>query len=215
MIVITIDQRGSRSDKDRVPELIADLSDVPTVRPFQRTAGDEVQAVLDDAAAAIGVALSLGAGGRWSVGLGIGPIDEPLPEETRAGSGEAFEAARDAVERAKHLSGRVGVLVPADRPAGERLQAELCLLALTLRRRTRTQAEAAALRSAGATQAAIAEELGITQQSVSARLAAGLVEEVAALVDAVVPVTQLLCDAGPGESGGPATVGRGEKEGRA
>lgn len=206
MIVVTVDQRGSRRDKDRVPELLDELDSVPTVRPFQRTAGDEVQAVLADAAAAVGVALSLGAGRHWSVGLGIGPVHTPLPQETRAGSGPAFEAARSAVERAKHLSGRIGVSVVKDPEAGARLQAELSLLSLTLRRRTAAQAEAAALRSAGSTQAEIARELGITQQSVSARLAGGMVEEVAALVESIVPAVQSLVDAagrdgsGPGES---------------
>lgn len=186
MIVITIDQRDSRRRKDEVPALIERLQGVPTVRPFQRTAGDEVQAVLDDAAAAIGVALSLGAGGRWSVGVGVGSVQRPLPAETRAGSGEAFEAARVAVERAKSLSGRIGVVIPKDPAEGARLQAELSLLSLTLARRTPQQAEAAALRASGATQAQIAQRLGISQQAVSSRLAAGQVDEAAALVESVV-----------------------------
>ncbi|WP_199712604.1 hypothetical protein [Galactobacter caseinivorans] len=202
MIVITIDQRDSRRREDEVPALITSLAGVPTVRPFQRTAGDEVQAVLDDAGAAIGVALSLGAGGRWSVGLGVGRVHLPLPAETRAGSGEAFEAARVAVERAKTLSGRIGVVVPSDPAEAARLQAELSLLSLTLARRTPQQAEAAALRSAGSTQAQIAERLGISQQAVSSRLAAGQVEEAAALVESVVPAlerTLTALAAGPAE----------------
>lgn len=187
MIVMTVDQRDSRHRADAVPALLEELAEVPTVRPFQRTAGDEVQAVLNDAAAAVGVALSLGAGGSWSVGLGVGAVHHPLPEETRAGSGPAFEAARSAVERAKRLSGHLAVEIPTDTAEAARLEAELTLLSLTLARRTPHQAKAASLRSAGATQSEIAQRLGITQQAVSARLAAGHVEEVGALLDAVVP----------------------------
>lgn len=195
MIVITIDQRDSRRRQDEVPALIESLASVPTLRPFQRTAGDEVQAVLDDAAAAMGVALSLGAGGRWSVGLGVGSVNLPLPAETRAGGGEAFEAARVAVERAKTLSGRIGVVIPADPAEAARLQAELSLLSLTLARRTPQQAEAASLRAGGATQAQIAERLGISQQAVSSRLSAGQVEEAAALVEcAVAALTRTLAE---------------------
>ena len=50
--VLTVDQRNSRTSDDRVPATLAALARLPTLRPFQRTAGDEFQGVLDDPAAA-------------------------------------------------------------------------------------------------------------------------------------------------------------------
>src|SRR5690606_39564507 len=44
---------------------------------------------------------------RWSIGVGVGPVETPLPEQTRAGRGPAFEHARIAVERAKNAPGQV------------------------------------------------------------------------------------------------------------
>ena len=59
MFVMTVDQRGSRRDVDRVAPLLDDLRDLPALRPPQRTAGDEVQLVTDDAGLALSVALDL------------------------------------------------------------------------------------------------------------------------------------------------------------
>ena len=47
MFVLTIDQRGSRRQADRVGQLLGSVAGVPVVRAFERTAGDEVQAVLE------------------------------------------------------------------------------------------------------------------------------------------------------------------------
>ena len=49
-LVLTVDQRGSRHAPDRVGDLLAALADVPTLLSFERTAGDEVQAVVTDPA---------------------------------------------------------------------------------------------------------------------------------------------------------------------
>ena len=67
MFVVTIDQRASRKHGDRVPDLLTHLAasatpggDAPgLVRPFERTVGDEVQAVLDDPALAVAIALDV------------------------------------------------------------------------------------------------------------------------------------------------------------
>ena len=45
-IVLTVDQRGSRSAPDRVTGLISALEDLPARLGFRRTAGDEAQALL-------------------------------------------------------------------------------------------------------------------------------------------------------------------------
>src|SRR6516165_7303917 len=98
MWVITADQRGSRVIGARVAELLAGLPEVAgIVRPAERTVGDEVQVVLDDARGAVDLALHVLRGGGWSVGIGAGAVDEPLPASSRAASGEAFILAREAV----------------------------------------------------------------------------------------------------------------------
>lgn len=78
MIVLTIDQRRSRQGEDKVEALINQANNTVThVRPFQRTAGDEVQAVFDDAMEAIHLAVMMAASGDWSVGLGYGKWSFP------------------------------------------------------------------------------------------------------------------------------------------
>lgn len=172
MFVLTVDQRHSRRGRDQVEDLLGWLAGQPGVlRPFERTAGDEVQGVMDDAAAVVDVALALVRRGEWSVGIGVGPVHEPLPASTRAGSGAAFELARKAVERAKSSPQLLAVGAPdADRAAAA--QAALDLLASVVQRRTDPGWEAVDLISSGTTQTEVAERLGITKQAVSQRLRA-------------------------------------------
>jgi hypothetical protein len=191
MLVLTVDQRGSRREGDRVAGLLADLAvrapagAAGIVRGFERTVGDEVQAVLDDAALAVDLALHLLRLGRWSVGIGVGPVDEPLPDSARAGSGEAFVRARVAVERAKSRARPVPLAVVAAEPDGGRAgEAVLTLLGSVLVRRSAAGwavIDALTELGVGATQEDVARHLGITQQAVSQRLRAALwAEEVAA-----------------------------------
>ena len=53
MFAVTIDQRSSRSAGDRVPELLESLAeacaDNPPIAGFDRTVGDEVEGLFDDA----------------------------------------------------------------------------------------------------------------------------------------------------------------------
>ncbi|MFZ2177541.1 MAG: hypothetical protein WAW17_26640 [Rhodococcus sp. (in: high G+C Gram-positive bacteria)] len=170
MFVLTVDQRGSRRDVDRVGELIAGLGDHPLVRPFQRTAGDEVQAVAADAATVVSLALELVVREHWSIGIGIGPVEEPLPAETRAGRGPAFESARTAVERAKSAPGRVAVEGPEPESAAD-ADTALTLVAVVVARRTEEGREAVAQMRRGLTQTEAARALGISKQAVSQRLA--------------------------------------------
>lgn len=173
MIVLTIDQRRSRSSEDKVEALVKQANaTVPVVRPFQRTAGDEVQAVLDDATEAIRLAVMMAASGDWSVGLGFGQVETPLPKETRAGRGPAFEYARVAVERAKNTNAHLAVHGASTE--SNRLEAELQLTACIVAKRRATAWEAGTLADEGLTQQQIAEQLGITQQAVSSRLSAAL-----------------------------------------
>lgn len=171
MFVLTVDQRGSRRDIDRVGPLLDDLASSPLLRPFERTAGDEVQAVADDADIVVDLALDLVRREHWSVGIGVGEVEEPLPTQTRAGRGPAFEAARDAVERAKRSPS--GVAVEAtDSLAAADADAALTLLALLVSRRTPQGHAAVDLARRGLNQAESAAELGISKQAVSQRLIA-------------------------------------------
>ncbi len=188
MFVLTVDQEGSRSVGDRVPQLLAALADdssaVAAVRRFDRTVGDEVQAVFSDASAAVRTALSLLRRGGWSVGLGAGSVEEPLPAEARAGSGPAFVLAREAVERAKSRGRPAPVAVAgADGDRAADCEAVLTMLGSVARRRTSAGWEAIDALTAlpDGSQEDVARGLGISQQAVSQRLRSAQWFEEAAL----------------------------------
>ncbi|MHA3947729.1 hypothetical protein [Cellulomonas bogoriensis] len=187
---MTIDQRASRRRGDQVDRLLgwagARLSaGAPgIVRGIERTVGDEVQVVLNDSAAVVDTALRVLRLSGWSVGIGIGPVDLPLPAETRAGSGIAFLHARDAVERAKSRARPAPLAVSTTVPElADDCESVLTLLATVISRRT--PAGWAVIDElhrvdVPTTQDAVAGRLGITQQAVSQRLrAAAWAEELA------------------------------------
>jgi hypothetical protein len=174
--VLTVDQRASRRSPDRVADVLRRFAGtVPALLAFERTAGDEFQGVLDDPEVLVGVVLDLLREGAWSVGIGAGPVQTPLPSSTRAAAGPAFLGARRAVEAAKQRSARVAVrsTVAAD---AEDAQAVLSALAAIVQRRSPQAWEAIALVEDGRTQAEAAAELGISRQAVGQRLSAGLWE---------------------------------------
>ena len=175
MYVLTVDQRRSRRRVDLVEGALGALNDDPSrplVRGFERTAGDEMQAVVANPAVAADLALDLAVSNRWSVGIGVGGVVTPLPESTRAGSGEAFERAREAVTAAKTSPGNVAV--SGAREEAGHAEAVLQLLVSVARKRSRQATEAGMLSDEGLTQQQIADRLGITQQAVSSRLHSGL-----------------------------------------
>lgn len=173
MYVLTVDQRASRTTNDLVAGLLDRLEQLPrgVVRPFERTAGDEVQGILDDPVQVVDLVRDLVREDTWSIGVGVGPVREPLPPSTRAGSGPAFTLAREAVTRAKLRP--TGLAVEGAAPAaGRRGQTALDLLAAVIRRRTERGWEAVDLAAAGLSQIEVAARLGITKQAVSQRLQA-------------------------------------------
>jgi len=181
LFVLTVDQRGSRSMGDLVPELLNSLNRRPRrpglLRKFERTAGDEVQGVLSEARATIDVIVELLRTDHWYVGLGVGEVTEPLPRSTRAGSGDAFVFAREAVTRAKSSHHHVNVVGPAARKA-EQVETVLWLMASVLRRRSDRGWAVADLLSEGLTRREIGVKLGISQSAVTQRAqAAGFAEE--------------------------------------
>ena len=169
MFVLTADQRSSRHGPDRVDPLLEELAGGPRlVRPFERTAGDEVQGVVADPDAVVDLVLRLARTGQWSVGVGAGAVRQPLPRSTRAGAGPAFELARDAVQRAKRAAPRVAVS-GEDRTAARHAEAVLRLLAEIVQRRTEPGWAVVDRLRDGRTQTDVATELGITKQAVSQR----------------------------------------------
>jgi len=180
VLVLTVDQRGStkQAATDRVPETLTGLTDldgVALLRPFERTAGDEFQGVLDDPRALAPVVERLLREDAWNIGIGIGAVDEPLPASTRAGRGAAYVHARDAVTAAK--SSPWHLRVEGDAPGARPLETALWLWAAVLARRTRRGWEVADLVDTGLRFDEAAQRLGITQSAVSQRArAAGIVE---------------------------------------
>jgi hypothetical protein len=174
--VLTVDQRASRRGPDRVPEVLRMLNaTVSTLLPFERTAGDEFQGVLAGADEVVDVVLRLVRLGDWSIGVGAGPVQTPLPASTRAGAGPAFLCALRAVEAAKQRPARLAVRGAVPVEAGD-AQAVLTALAVLVDRRSDQAWEAIALVEGGRTQAEAATELGISRQAVGQRLAAALWE---------------------------------------
>lgn len=209
MFVLTVDQRRSRSNDDRVDQVLRMLNHrdraAGRVRAFERTAGDEVQGVLDDPALVVDLTLALVRDGHWSVGIGVGAVRTPLPRSARAGAGASYEHARRAVERSKLSQDRVAVEGTAD--AARNAEAVLGLLSTVVQRRSAAGWQAADLVASGLSQTEAASRLGITKQAMSQRLHAALwthesrVRPVAALLLAVADDAELL--SGPDGRMGP------------
>ena len=185
--VLTLDQRSSRERADAVPALLATLSPGSLPRPpllgFERTVGDEVQGVVDDAALAVEVVSRVLRTGSWNIGIGVGDVEEPLPEGTRAGRGNAYHRAREAVTRAKSAPHRLIVVGGVQDADAEALETVLGLWAGLLERRTDRGWEVHDLLTTGMSHAEAGRRLGITQSAVSQRAhAAGLVDEARARV---------------------------------
>lgn len=175
VIVVTVDQRASRSAPDLVPEGIAALAGIDLLRAFERTAGDEFQGVLDAPEALSPVLETLLRDDAWNIGLGIGPVDLPLPDHARAGRGPAYLHARDAVTAAKSSPWHLRVAGPTD--TARDLESVLWLWAALLDRRTDKGWEVTDLVDTGLSYDEAGRRLGISQSAVSQRAqAAGLVE---------------------------------------
>ena len=184
MIVLTIDQEDSRREADRVPKLLENLADLRTVAGFERTVGDEVQGLLDDAGSACEAIRCAMRMGGWRVGIGIGQVDDDALAEIRSGTirtgrGAAFIHAREAVERAKKYPGSVAVAAGEGGGTGggaaapsltaDALQAVLHLIGVVVSERTPAQREVVKLLDEGMSGREIAVALAISEPSVSRR----------------------------------------------
>lgn len=173
-LVVTIDQRRSRrapsSDVEALVRRLNSSQPVRTLRPFERTVGDELQGVLRDAEALAPALRVIARDHSWWVGLGAGPIED-LGDTARESTGTAFHRAREAVERAKKLPWGVAVEAGGSILAAD-LEAALALWTTLLAQRTRRGWEAVDLRAEGLAEWEIARRLGISQQAVNQRLKA-------------------------------------------
>jgi hypothetical protein len=171
MFVLTIDQQRSRSSRDAVPVLLDTLNSTYAERlvlPFERTAGDEVQGLLEDPATVVDIAVRLVRASQWSTGIGVGQAELPLPDSVRAARGTAFLCARTAVDRAKNAP--AGIAVEGEHPDATHAESAFWLLGSLLSRRTEAGWEAVDEMIASQTQAKAATRLGISPQAINSRL---------------------------------------------
>jgi len=172
MIIITADQIDSRSTPDAVGAVLAELNDRDSpglLLPADRTAGDEIQMVAASGADALAIILRLTRSRQWSVGCGVGAVREPLAASVRESSGDAFIAARAAVDLAKKRPTRFSLQAASPGPAGGDAEAVIDLLLAIRDRRSAEGWELHDLLEAGLTQAEAAAQLGITPQAASKR----------------------------------------------
>lgn len=175
MFAITYDQRGATRHGDRVPELLAALSGLSARCPAERTSGDEAQILLDRADAALEAVLVAAELGEWSIGLGIGEVETPLPASVREARGPVLRSSRAALDAARRTSEIPVVVRAADaRHADTAADAQAVLRLVGWMIRTRNTGQWRTVRALRAdpsrTQAQLAEQLGITQQTVSRSL---------------------------------------------
>ncbi len=114
MFTLTINQRDSRRDGDLVPQLLKDLRHIPARLDFDRSVEDEVQGIVECSHQAVETALIALRTGQWYVGIGVGPINEPLPNLVKDASGHSLVYARRAVDRLR--SGKERIPVAVDGP---------------------------------------------------------------------------------------------------
>lgn len=173
--VLTVDQQESRLHADEVSRRLERLRDVSTLLPFVRTVGDEFQGVLLDPLSVARVILDLMRDGHWHIGVGIGPVEHPLPADSREARGPAFLAAREAVEQAKTSPHHVRVIAALDDAMGQEAAADvevtLHLIGSLRDKRSDEGWEVIDLVSTGITQTEAARRIGISRQAVGQRLA--------------------------------------------
>jgi hypothetical protein len=174
MFTLTINQRDSRRDGDRVPQLLKELRNVPARLGFTRSVEDEIQGIVDRPEHAVEAALIALRSGSWFVGIGAGAVDEPLPHQVRDASGHGPVYARQAVDRVRAGKDRVPLAVEGPvADIAHDAEAVLRLLGHVVRDRSAAEWRVLDLLTPGVRgqQKAVAQELGITTQAVSKAVA--------------------------------------------
>ena len=184
--VVMADQMASRAASDRVPAALDALAGLPLTLPFERTAGDEIQCLTADPHSVVDAVGRLTRLDGWRLGIGIGPVEIPLPDSTRAARGGAYLAARTAITAARHAPTDLALAVHGgvgrDRygenaEAARDAEAALWLLRSVLARRSEEGWELMDLLDDGLTNAQAAARLGVSPSAVSQRLSRAAREE--------------------------------------
>ena len=174
MFVLSLSGRPGhgRTAGDPAPALLAALEELDLPLAPERTAGPDALVLAGRAEEALEVLLRAAEVGGFALGLGVGAVQRPLPGSVREIAGPAVTAA-DAALRAARATSEVPLAVRAaddrHRDTAADVQAVLRLVCWMIRARSRGQWEAvrALRREPDATQARLAEQLGVTQQTVS------------------------------------------------
>lgn len=179
--VVTADQRNSRRTRDRVPAALDALASTLGDRlalPFERTAGDEIQALTTDPGAVVEAVLELTRLADWHIGIGLGTVDLPLPGSTREARGPAYVAARTAVEQARAAPANLRLVADGTVGAGpygdtvaQRAEAALVMVRALVGRRTREGWEIMDVLDETGSGKRAAQRLGISPSAVSQRAA--------------------------------------------
>ncbi|WP_122940537.1 helix-turn-helix domain-containing protein [Brachybacterium sp. EE-P12] len=174
MFVVSYSGRPGHGRKagDPVPALLAALEGIDLPLPPERTVGPQALAIADRAETALELVLRGVEAGPLAIGLGIGALERPVPAGVREIAGPASQAAESALAAAVTTS-QVSLAVRASDPrhadTAADVEAVLRLIGWMIRARSRGQWQAVHELRADptATQARLAERLGVTQQTVS------------------------------------------------
>jgi len=197
MLVIALSPPRGHRGPDPLPALQQALVPLDLRRPPERTVGSAAIALADRAETAVDAVRIAAETGDWEIGLGVGPVEQPLPAETRAAGGPAVAAATLAL-RASRTTGQVPLSVRASDPRHEATAADaeavLRLVGWMIATRNRGQWRAVhALREhPEATQRELAALLGITQQTVSRAVKTSGWREESAAVPLVVRLLSMI-----------------------
>ncbi|MDO5682034.1 MAG: sigma factor-like helix-turn-helix DNA-binding protein [Propionibacteriaceae bacterium] len=199
---VNVDQRRSRRGPDRVEAALAQLDTLPgLILGFDRTAGDEFQGLLAEGSAIVELVVRLARldalsgldDPGWRIGIGFGDVEDAAVTSTRAARGSAYIAARQAVVDSARAPAYVALRTahPADADRGLEAETALVLLRTLLTRRTDKGWVVVDALTPGAedsvgvepqdrdaaTQAQVAQQLGVSESAVSQRLARALWRE--------------------------------------
>lgn len=164
--------------------LLDSLPSTADGRTFARTAGDEVQGLVETPEEAVTALRRFVREGGWRVGMGIGAVDLPVPDDVRAANGPAFIAARQAVAESRGAPQDFALvsdaIEPSQRHAAQDARVVLDLVATVWRRRSDAGWQVADLVAEGLSQQEVAARLGVTPSAVSQRARAAAIVEAAA-----------------------------------
>ena len=174
MFVLSLSGRPGhgRTDADPVPALLAALEGLELPLVPERTAGPDALVLAARGETALEVLLRALELGQMAVGIGIGAVRGPLPASVRELAGPAVEAAGEALGASSTTSQVPLAVRAADaRHADTAADVEAVLRLIGWMVRTRNRAQRGTVQilreQPQATQAALADRLGVTQQTVS------------------------------------------------